>query len=129
MKNAITFMKFGKEKEANQMEKRLKKYAEIKGYDVVWQERLHLIAPKSPADEIIIKTLNNLQQQDIKVDAILVPRYDHIHRKFSETAKLIKTLSHYRVRIISIEETVDDDDPIFTEVYYPSLEALWNQKK
>ncbi len=80
---------------------------------------MHLIAPKSPVDEIIINILNNIHFQDIKVDVIIVPRYDHIHRKFTETAKLIKTLSHYGVSIISLEETVDDNDPIFTEKYYP----------
>ncbi len=129
MKNAITFIKFGRKKEADQLEKRLNKFAEMNGFEVVWQERLHQIAPKSPSDLIIINTLNNLHLRDIKVDAIIVPRYDHIHRKFTETAKLIKTLGHYGVRIISVEETVDDNDPIFTEAYYPSLEALWNQKK
>ncbi len=119
MRNAITFIKFGRKKEADQLEKRLKKYAELNGFEVVWHKRLHLIAPKSPADEIIINTLNDLHFQDIKVDAIIVPRYDHIHRKFTETAKLLKTLGHYGVRIISVEETLDENDPIFTEKYYP----------
>lgn len=118
MKNAITFIRFGKKKEADQLEKRLKTYAEMAGYNVVWQERLHLIAPNSPADEIIINTLNNMHFQGIKVDAILVVRYDHIHRKFIQTAKLIKNLSHYGVSIISIEETVDENDPLFTKIYY-----------
>jgi hypothetical protein len=119
MKNAITLIRFGKKKEAEQLEKRLKSYAEMAGYNVVWHERLHLIAPKCPVDEIIINTLNDLHFQDIKVDAIIVVRYDHIHRKFTQTAKLIKTLSHYGVRIISIEETVDENDPLLTEIYYP----------
>ncbi len=119
MRNAITFIKFGRKKEADQVEKRLKKFAEMTGYKVVWHERLQLIAPKSPSDLIIINILNNLHFRDIKVDAIIVPRYDHIHRKFTETAKLIKTLSHYGVRIISVEETIDEKDPIFTEKYYP----------
>lgn len=119
MRNAITFIKFGRKKEADQVEKRLKKFAEMTGYKVVWHERLLLIAPKSPSDLIIINTLNNLHFRDINVDAIIVPRYDHIHRKFNETAKLIKTLSHYGVRIISIEETIDENDPIFTEKYFP----------
>ena len=120
MKNAIIFIRFGRKKEAEQLEKRLKSYAELTGYNVVWHEHLHLITPKRPIDEVIINILNNLQCQGIKVDAILVVRYDHIHRKFIQTAKLIKTLSHYGVRIISIEETVDENDPLFTEIYYPN---------
>jgi len=118
MRNAITFIKFGRKKEADQIEKRLKKYAELNGFKVVWQERLHLITPRSPSDEIIITTLNNLHFQDIKVDVVIVPRYDHIHKQFTETARLIKTLDYYGVRIISVEETVDDNDPLFTEIYY-----------
>jgi DNA invertase Pin-like site-specific DNA recombinase len=119
MKNAITFIKFGRKKEADQVEKRLKTYAEMNGFEVVWQQRRHWNAPKSPSEEIIINTLNDLHFKDIKVDVIIVPRYDHIHRKFTETAKLIKTLGHYGVRIISVEETIDENDPIFTEKYYP----------
>jgi DNA invertase Pin-like site-specific DNA recombinase len=119
MKNAITLIRFGRKKESDQLEKSLKSYAELTGYNVVWHERLRIIAPKRPVDEIIINILNNIQFQEIKVDAIIVVRYDHIHRKFTETAKLIKTLSHYGVSIISLEETVDDNDPIFTEKYNP----------
>ena len=119
MKNAITLIRFGRKKEAVQLENRLKSYVEQTGYNIVWHERLQIIAPKRPVDEIIINILNNQHFQNIKVDVIIVVRYDHIHRKFTETAKLIKTLSHYGVGIISLEETVDDNDPIFTEKYYP----------
>lgn len=119
MKNAITFIRFGKKKEAEQLEKGLKSYAEMAGYNVVWHERLHVIAPKQPVDEIILNTMNDLHSRGVKVDVIIVVRYDHIHRKFTQTAKLIKTLSHYGVRIISIEETVDENDPLLTEIYYP----------
>lgn len=115
----MTFIRFSRKKEYEELECRLKSYAEMAGYSVVWQECLRLITPKSPVDEIIINTLNDLHFQDIKVDAIIVVRYDHIHRKFTQTAKLIKTLSHYGVRIISIEETVDENDPLLIEIYYP----------
>lgn len=120
MKNAITFIRFFRKKEADQLENRLNLHAQVTGYKVVWQERLHVIEPKQPVDEIILNTINDLHYQDVKVDAILVVRYDHIHRKFTQTAKLIKTLSYYGVRIISIEETVDENDPLFTEIYYPA---------
>ncbi|MBL7754294.1 MAG: recombinase family protein [Chitinophagaceae bacterium] len=120
MINAITFVRFFRKKEADQLENRLKAYADVTGYNVVWHERLHYITTKSSADEIIIKTLNNQHYQGVKVDAILVVRYHHIHRKFTQTAKLIKTISHYGVRIISIEETVDENDPLFTEIYFPN---------
>lgn len=120
MINAITFVRFFRKKEADQLENRLKAYADATGYNVVWRERLHYITTKSTADEIIINTLKNIHFKDIKVDAIIVVRYDHIHRKFTQTDKLIKTLSHYGVRIISIEETVDESDPLFTEIYFPN---------
>jgi DNA invertase Pin-like site-specific DNA recombinase len=120
MKNAITFVRFFRKKEADQLENRLKAYADATGYDVVWHERVFYLSPKSSVDEIIIKTLNNQHYQGVKVDAILVVRYDHIHRKFTQTAKLIKTISHYGVRIVSVEETVDENDPLFTEIYFPN---------
>lgn len=120
MKNAITFVRFFRKKEADQLENRLKTYSDATGYDVVWHERVFYLSPKSSVDEIIIKTLNNQHYQGVKVDAILVVRYDHIHRKFTQTAKLIKTLSHYGVRIVSVEETVDENDPLFTEIYFPN---------
>lgn len=119
MKNAITLIRFGRKKEAVQLEKRLKSYAEQTGYNVVWHEHLHLIAPKRPVDEVIINILNNLNFPVIKVDAIIVVRYNHIHRKFTQTAKLIKVLSYCGVRIISVEETVGENDPIFNQIYYP----------
>jgi hypothetical protein len=120
MKNAITFVRFFRKKEADQLENNLKAYADATGYNVVWRERHHYITTKIPADVIIINTLNNIHFKDIKVDAIIVVRYDHIHRKFTQTAKLIKTLSHYGVRIVSVEETVDENDPLFTEIYFPN---------
>jgi|GEM_PF-6414804 len=120
MKNAITFVRFSRKKEADQLENRLKEYADATGYDVVWHERVFYLSPKSSVDEIIIKTLNNQHYQGVKVDAILVVRYDHIHRKFTQTAKLIKIISHYGVRIVSVEETVDENDPLFTEIYFPN---------
>ena len=123
MKYAMTFIRFSRKKEYEELECRLKSYAEMAGYSVVWQECLRLITSKIPVDEIIINTLNDLCFQDIKVDAILVVRYDHIHRKFTQTAKLIKSLSHYGVRIISIEETVDENDLLFTDIYYSNLKS------
>jgi DNA invertase Pin-like site-specific DNA recombinase len=119
MKNAITLIRFGRKKEADQLEKSLKSYAELTGYKVVWHERMHIITPKKPIDEVIINILNNLNLQDIKVDAIIVVRYDHIRRKFTQTAKLIKELSYCGVRVISVEETVGENDPIFNQIYYP----------
>ena len=120
MKKAITFIRFFRKKEVDQLENRLKLHAQVTGYKVVWQERLHLIAPNQSVDEIILNTMNDLHSRGIKVDAIIVVRYSHIHRKFKQTAKLIKNLSHYGVRIISVEETVDENDPLFTEIYYPA---------
>jgi DNA invertase Pin-like site-specific DNA recombinase len=118
MKKAITFIRFDKIKEVKEVEKRLKMYAEMNIINIVWQVKLQLILSKRPADKIIIQTLNNLKQQEINVDVILVLRYDQINKKFTQTAKLIKKLSHYGVRIISIQETLDENDPIFTKKYY-----------
>lgn len=123
MKNAVTFARCSNIKEARSSKRRLKEYSIQAGYKVVQHIVMPPVGPRGQATEKVMLVLNELLFRDIKVDAIITKRYDHLHTRFIDTLSLIKNLSHYNVRIISIEETLDDDDPIFTEVYYPITES------
>jgi hypothetical protein len=123
MKNAVTFARCSNIKEAQSSKRRLKEYSIQAGYKVVQHIVMPPFGPRGQATEKVMLVLNELLFRDIKVDAIITKRYDHLHTRFIDTLSLIKNLSHYNVRIISIEETLDDDDPIFTEVYYPITES------
>ncbi len=119
MKNAVTFARCSNIKEARSLKSQLKDYSNKAGYKVVQHIVMPPVGPRGQATEKVILVLNELLFRDIKVDAIITKRYDHLHARFTDTLSLIKNLSHYNVRVISIEETLDDNDPIFKEVYYP----------
>lgn len=123
MKNAVTFARCSNIKEARSLKSQLKDYSNKAGYKVVQHIVMPPVGPRGQATEKVILVLNELLFRDIKVDAIITKRYDHLHARFTDTLSLIKNLSHYNVRVISIEETLDDNDPIFKEVYYPITES------
>ena len=123
MKYAVTFARCSNIKEARSSKRRLKEYSIQAGYKVVQHIVMPPVGPRGQATEKVMLVLNELLFRDIKVNAIITTRYDHLHTRFIDTLSLIKNLSHCNVRIISIQETLDDDDPIFTEVYYPITES------
>jgi DNA invertase Pin-like site-specific DNA recombinase len=119
MKNAVTFTRCSTIREARSSKSQLKAYSKKAGYKVVQHIAMPPIGPREQSDEKLMMVLNDLLFRGIKVDAIITTRYDHLHTRFNDTLTLIKNLSHYNIRIISVEETLDDNDPIFKEVYYP----------
>jgi DNA invertase Pin-like site-specific DNA recombinase len=122
MRNAITYTRCSNIREARRLKSQLKAYAKKVGYKVVQHIEMPPIGPRKQSDDKLMMVLNELLFRDIKVDAIITTRYEHLHTRFTDTLSLIKNLSHYNVRIISIEETLCEDDPIFKEVYYPVKE-------
>jgi hypothetical protein len=116
MKNIVTFIRFTSKKELKRIEKRLIENAKIYGFDIVHGIQVDY---ENSVSMNLIEALNELLQENIRVEAIMVERYNHLHTYFFETAELIKKLSHFGVRIISIEETVDENDPLFTQIYHP----------
>lgn len=116
MKNIVTFIRFSNIKELKRIEKRLIGFAKTYGFDIVHGIQVDF---ENSGSMNLIETMNGLLQENIEVEAIIVERYNHLHADFLETAKLIKKLSHFGVRIISIEETVDENDPLFTVIYHP----------
>jgi DNA invertase Pin-like site-specific DNA recombinase len=118
MRNIVTFIRFSNIRELKKIEKRLIEKARIYGYKVVHTIQVDSTDYDNSTSVKLFETLIDLQQENIKVDAIMVQRYDHLHVEFLDTVELIKKLSHLGVRIISIEETVDENDTLFTEKYY-----------
>jgi len=116
MKNIVTFIRFSNIKELKRIEKRLIEYAKTYRFDIVHGIQVDF---ENSASMNLIETLNELLQENIKVEAIIVERYNHLHGDFLETAGLIKKLSRLGVRIISIDETLDETDPLFTVIYHP----------
>jgi len=120
MKNAVTFTRCSTIREARGSKSKLKAYSKKAGYKVVQHIVMPPVGPRGQATAKVMLVLNELHFRDVKVDAIITTRYDHLHTKFTDTLSLIKNLSHYNVRVISVEETLDDNDPLFTEIYYPA---------
>ena len=116
MKNIVTFIRFSNIKELKRIEKRLIEFAKTYGFDIVLGIQVDF---ENSASMNLIETMNGLLRANIEVEAIIVERYNHLHADFLETAELIKKLSRLGVRIISIEETIDETDPLFTQIYHP----------
>ena len=119
MKNLVTFIRFSNIKELKKIEKRLIEKARIYGYEVVHTIQVDSTDYDNSTSVKLIESLIGLHQENIKVDAIMVERYDHLHVDFFDTVEFIKKLSRLSVRIISIEETIDETDPLFTHIYHP----------
>lgn len=116
MKNIVTFIRFSNIKELKRIEKRLIEFAKTYGFDIVYGIQVDF---ENSASINLIETMNGLLRANIEVEAIIVERYNHLHADFLETAELIKKLSRLGIRIISIEETIDENDPLFTQIYHP----------
>lgn len=119
MRNLVTFIRFSNIKELKKIENLLIEKARIYGYEIVHTIQVDSIDYEYPTSVKLIQSLSDLHQKKIKVSAIMVERYDHLHTDFLETVELIKKLSPLGVRIISIQETVNENDPLFTEMYHP----------
>lgn len=119
MKNSITLTRCSNIREARSSKSQLMAYSKKAGYKVAQHIEIPPIGSRGQTDEKLMMVLNELLYKGIKVDAIITTRYDHLHARFADTLSLIKNLSYYNVRIISVEETLYEDDPIFKEVYYP----------
>lgn len=118
MRNLVTFIRFSNIKELKKIEKRLIEKAQIYGYEIVHTIQVDSIDYEYPTSVKLIQSLSDLHQKKIKVSAIMVERYDHLHTDFLETVELIKKISPLGVRIISIQETVDENDILFTAIYH-----------
>ena len=118
MRNLVTFIRFSNIKELKKIEKRLIEKAQIYGYEIVHTIQVDSIDYEYPTSVKLIQSLSDLHQKKIKVSAIMVERYDHLHTDFLETVELIKKISTLGVRIISIQETVDENDILFTAIYH-----------
>ena len=119
MRNIVTFIRFSNIKELKKIENRLIEKAQIYGYEIVYTIQVDSTDYDYSTSVKLFESLIDLHQGNIKVDAIMVERYDHLHTDFLETVELIKKLSRLGVRIISIEETIDETDPLFTQIYHP----------
>ena len=118
MRNLVTFIRFSNIKELKKIENLLIEKAQIYGYEIVHTIQVDSIDYEYPTSVKLIQSLSDLHQKKIKVSAIMVERYDHLHTDFLETVELIKKISPLGVRIISIQETVDDNDILFTAIYH-----------
>jgi DNA invertase Pin-like site-specific DNA recombinase len=125
MKNALTLIRSSNIKELKKIEKRLLCYAQCKGFKVVGNIQIPRNVLQNLTGGKIVKSINLLQSRNIELDAVITARYTQLHRSFSQTLSLIRFLSKYDIQIISIEETLDMDDPIFTEIYYPRPPSPW----
>ena len=119
MRNIVTFIRFSNIKELKKIENRLIEKAQIYGYEIVYTIQVDSTDYDYSTSVKLFESLIDLHQGNIKVDAIMVECYDHLHTDFLETVELIKKLSPLGVRIISIEETIDETDPLFTQIYHP----------
>ena len=118
MRNLVTFIRFSNIKELKKIEKRLIEKARMYGYEVVHTIQVDSTDYDNSTSVKLFESLSDLHHEKIKVSAIMVARYDHLHADFLDTVELIKKLSHLGVRIISIEETVDENDILFTAIYH-----------
>ena len=118
MRNLVTFIRFSNIKELKKIENLLIEKAQIYGYEIVHTIQVDSIDYEYPTSVKLIQSLSDLHQKKIKVSAIMVERYDHLHTDFLETVELIKKISPLGVRIISIQETVDENDILFTAIYH-----------
>jgi DNA invertase Pin-like site-specific DNA recombinase len=64
------------------------------------------------------KTMKYINNHPNEVNLILVCTYDRILDDFHNTAKLMRRLKIKGIRILSIQETIPDSDPIHTEKYF-----------
>jgi DNA invertase Pin-like site-specific DNA recombinase len=117
MRNLVTFIRFSNIKELKKIEKRLIEKAQIYGYEIVHAIQVDSTDYDYSTSVKLFESLSDLHQKKIKVSAIMVERYDHLHTDFLETAELIKKISPLGVRVISVEETVGENDPIFNQIY------------
>ena len=118
MRTIVTFIRFSNIRELKKIEKRLIEKARIYGYKVVHTIQVDSTDYDNSTSVKLFESLSDLHHEKIKVSAIMVERYDHLHVEFLDTVELIKKLSHLGVRIISIEETVDENDILFTAIYH-----------
>jgi DNA invertase Pin-like site-specific DNA recombinase len=64
------------------------------------------------------KSMKYINNHPNEVNLILVCTYDRILDDFHNTAKLMRRLKIKGIRILSIQETIPDSDPIHTEKYF-----------
>lgn len=119
MRNLVSFIRFSNIKELKKIENILIEKSQIYGYEIVHTIQVDSTDYDYSTSVKLFELLSDLHQGNIKVDAIMVERYDHLHTDFLETVELIKKLSPLGVCIISIQETVNENDPLFTEMYHP----------
>jgi DNA invertase Pin-like site-specific DNA recombinase len=68
------------------------------------------------------KTMKFINEHPNEVKYIITLRYDRILNDFRQTSKLMKRLSPLGIKIISIEETIAENDPMLNEKYFKKTE-------
>ena len=103
MRNLVTFIRFSNIKELKKIENLLIEKARIYGYEIVHTIQVDSIDYEYPTSVKLIQSLSDLHQKKIKVSAIMVERYDHLHTDFLETVELIKKLESRNFTVIPLE--------------------------
>lgn len=119
MKHAVTFIRSFNIRETKKIEIRLLHHAQCRGYKVVGKIQIPRNVLQNITGVQMVERINLTKPKNLKIAAVITVRYHQLHRSFYETLRLIRFLGQSNIQIISVEETLKTNDPIFLEIYQP----------